>query len=960
MCKHLSVFIFILLFFSVVRPTQSIAQSTRYTTEQLYQLFQNPPQQYRPFVRWWWNGDKVAKNELCRELHLLSEAGIGGVEINPIEFPTHGDDSMGIRSLQWLSSEWMSCVETACDTAASLGLTCDLLVGSGWPIGGEEVPVDERAQIVCPHALYVTGDTLLEVPLMELYAGALPKVSSPNDARECSLLELALMPNPCDDMREVQYLTISDYVENDTLRVRIPSGPHTLVVVVRVRNFMCVIDGAPGARGPVVDHFNHIAVEHYLHRMSDALAQHSPKPISARLRAYFMDSMELEGANWNDHFADAFRQLRGYDIQPWLPFILRKTRGMGDPVSYAPIVPVSDSLNREVQRVRYDFERTKAELLRDNFTRPYTQWCHQQKVLSRAQAYGRGFFPLESSLEVDLPECESWTTNWLRHKPGEEMSERDYRRGRAYTMVNKYVSSAAHLAGKRLVSCEEMTNTYNVFNLTLQQLKIGGDMSIASGVTHSVFHGFNYMPQNAPFPGWIRYGAFYNEHNNWWPYFPLYNDYKARIYSVLQNVKPVADIAVLNPDGDMWSEIGMQNEPFPNTAFADWKTLVWEAIVKNGGSCDYLSEEILRNAAVDDGIIRYGESAFSHLFLLNIKRLSLESAAQIERFVQQGGTVICLENIPSSALGNHLDNAIADSIVSARMESLRTHYASRFLLLHKPDSNYIDWYAHVQPERRLPHAITIENPNLYLYQNHYVTDDGNDVFFFCNVHRYQSISTKIRFSQSIINKGKRPSVWNPETGMRTPLAGYRDGTFELSLPNATSLLIVLDDTCNSAIEMRSTLNKHVLYDTLQNWKALFVNSLSGEKQAVQLDTLSDLLNTPYRDFTGTIFYTKKIKLNKKEMLSVDLGVVEGISELYVNGHYAGVRWYGKHCYQIDKEWVKKGNNVLEVRVTTVMGNYVKMLTDNAVAQYWTNAKNKNQPWQPQGLVGPVKVTGYGL
>ena len=95
---------------------------------------------------------------------------------------------------------------------------------------------------------------------------------------------------------------------------------------------------------------------------------------------------------------------------------------------------------------------------------------------------------------------------WLRHRLGEEMSEEDYRRGRAYTMVNKYVSSAAHLRGKRLVSCEEMTNTYTVFNMTLELLKIGGDQTAISGVTHSIFHGFNYSPKEAPFPGWIRYG----------------------------------------------------------------------------------------------------------------------------------------------------------------------------------------------------------------------------------------------------------------------------------------------------------------------------------------------------------------------------------------------------------------------------------------------------------------------
>src|SRR5579872_2119730 len=58
----------------------------------LYETFKNPPSIYRPFVRWWWNGDKVEKDELARELRVMKEAGIGGVEINPIKFPPRTDD----------------------------------------------------------------------------------------------------------------------------------------------------------------------------------------------------------------------------------------------------------------------------------------------------------------------------------------------------------------------------------------------------------------------------------------------------------------------------------------------------------------------------------------------------------------------------------------------------------------------------------------------------------------------------------------------------------------------------------------------------------------------------------------------------------------------------------------------------------------------------------------------------
>src|SRR5437868_6290841 len=76
----------------------------------IYSLFKDPPLGYRPFVRWWWNGDKVEKSELSRELKLLKEAGIGGVEINPIQFPARTDD-MGKPSLSWLGDEWIDALQ---------------------------------------------------------------------------------------------------------------------------------------------------------------------------------------------------------------------------------------------------------------------------------------------------------------------------------------------------------------------------------------------------------------------------------------------------------------------------------------------------------------------------------------------------------------------------------------------------------------------------------------------------------------------------------------------------------------------------------------------------------------------------------------------------------------------------------------------------------------------------------
>ena len=943
--KKAVVFAFIVSFFSLSAVMGQKVEKKNLSTTEIYSLFQNPPMQYRPMVRWWWNGDKVTAKEVVRELHVLKDAGIGGVEINPIEFPTHGDRDMGIPSLEWLSDEWIDVLKVALDTAKSLGMTTDLIVGSGWPYGGEYLSENERAQVVVNCTRKLVGPMHLEISKDAIFSMADPKVSSPFMGRKMELQRLILVKTPCNDFNACIDLTAKE--KNGTFRYDVPVGNYTLAAVVKINGFLKVIDGALGANGPVVDHYNSAAILRYLVRMSSTIEQRMGA-LRRYLRAFFTDSMELEGSNWSDDMAAEFKARRGYDVTPYLPFMLYVAEGMGNVTSYEPPIEVSDSLARIVNRVRYDFETTKAELMCERFLSVYVHWADSLGIKARGQAYGRGFFPLESSMYMDIPEGESWTTNYLKHKPGEEMSEIDYRRGRAYTMVDKYVSSAAHLSGRQIVSCEEMTNTYKVFNMTLQELKLGGDQTVSTGITHSIFHGFNYTPPEVPFPGWIRYGAYYNENNPWWPYFHLYNDYKARLYTVLQNCENVADIAILTPTADMWSSMGMQNEPFPSAINAPYQTLVWEAIVKNGGSCDYVSEKILRDSRMEKGSLCYGNRRYQTLFLINVESVSAETAAQLQRFAACGGRIVCVETEPYQSLGMHADNAAEDAKVKACMDAIRQQYPDRYIFVNKPESDFIGWYRNLQDKYNLPHAMTVAEPNPYVMQIHYRTADGNDVFFIANTHRYQSYLAHLSFAPEI-TRGKVMYSWNLETGERQEVSS------NLNFGPATSYLLVFEKKQKSARPLPKNVSRpSSLWVQLDDWDVELRHCREPEIRQLHMEQLQDIRKVD-STFAGTIIYRRTVSVEKPGGMLLDLGRVEGISECYVNGQKVGLHWYGNHVYDIPASFVKKGDNVLEIRVITTLGNYVKTLKDNAVAQYWTNKWTKNQPIYSHGMMGPVML-----
>jgi len=908
----------------------------------LYRLFKDPTTIYRPFVRWWWNGDKVEKEELARELHLMKEAGIGGVEINPIKFPPRTDD-MGKPAIQWLSPEWIDLLQFTLKEAESIGLTCDLIVGSGWPFGAEYLRGEERSQVVLIGTHKLEGPLDYEVSLFDLFKEADPAVTSPFAGRRMEMLSVQLVPAKFNAMEQVQDL--SAQIKEGSVTVTIPPGKYVLYGLVKVTGSMEVINGAPGANGPVLNHYNETAVNKYLYHMSDTI-QKQIGPLAGRVRSFFSDSMELEGSNWSVDMEAEFKERRGYDLLPWLPFTMFKTGGMGNIYDFNYGAELGEELREKIERVRYDFDLTKSQLIRERFIKPFTEWCRDNKIQSRMQAYGRGYFPLEGSFDTDLPECETW----IKYGLGKEMSETDYRIGRAYTMINKYVSSAAHLNGKRHISCEELTNTDMVFNDTLEILKVAGDQSAISGVTHPIFHGFNYSPPAAPFPGWIRYGTFFNERNTWWPFFRRFTDYKARLSALLQQGDMFADIAILPPVSDMWSIYGAQNEPFPSLIYPTWQTFIWESIHQSGNACDYISEEVLRQSETKEGKLLFGTRKYHTIFLIKVERMEPATAEKLFNFVAAGGRIFCIDSIPGKSVGLN-DHDRRDIEVKSWVDKMKA-FPDQFILLKKPEANFLQWYRDVQRKYKIIPYVTIDNPNPFVTQVRYQAE-SLEWLLFINSHLEESHTLQLSFSKEMI-AGRQAWIWDAETGER-----YRvetgPGKITLDLGPADSRLLVFDKEKKGAVWSPAPVGEGQGVPPVTNW-SVELHHIDGTVKTTTMDTLKDLKDTPdFVNFCGTVTYRANLEegdKNKRQWLN--LGKVAGVSELIVNGHSAGVQWYGRRIYPV-AHLLQKGNNTLEVTITTVMGNYLKTLKDNAIAQYWTNENRKNQPLQSMGLIGPVTI-----
>ena len=132
---------------------------------------------------------------------------------------------------------------------------------------------------------------------------------------------------------------------------------------------------------------------------------------------------------------------------------------------------------------------------------------------------------------------------------------------------------------------------------------------------------------------------------------------------------------------------------------------------------------------------------------------------------------------------------------------------------------------------------------------------------------------------------------------------------------------------------------------------LQLNHINGEKQKLELNSLTNLIEIKEtKEFAGEVIYEKTINIDSNNYQKLDLGDVQGVSELTVNGKLIGTKWYGAHVYNI-KDVLKKGKNNMSIKLITITGNYMKSLKDNPVAMGWT----RHQDYYPMGIMGPVRM-----
>ncbi len=726
------------------------------------------------------------------------------------------------------------------------------------------------------------------------------------------------------------------FIENDVLNYKLPEGDYRLVWGVLQRGYREVVYGTLGADGPTMDHLNKDVTLAYFNRLKE-IEKDLGIPLADLIRALFADSMELAGSNWCDDFAEEFKKRCGYELEPYLPFIFYY---YDEPYPYEI---QNEEFADNLLKVRYDCNRVLVDIFHERFTSVFKEFCEENDLLCRYQAYGSPWLIgiLEGYMIADIPESNNWF--YVQGSRPDTENYFTWVKNHGSMIWNKYASAGAHLSGRNIVSCEAMTNLGGVFQASLSSIKQAGDMNFITGITHSVLHGYNYSPPEAGFPGWIRYGTFFSEHNTLWPHFKKWLDYDARVATVLQNSTPVVDIAILGPEADTWSKHGLRRVPFHTEPWYVYE--LWQGISQNGSSCDYINEKVLQDASMKKGRISYGPMSYKTLVIADNKSISLKTAKAVKKFIKTGGKVIFIGQKPVRTTS--LSKTGEDNEVITIMDDIFKLTDQVFSIIAPlPGTNITDWVGEVFASSKVDSYLDIEIPDRSLYQIFHKADD-KEILFIANTNRKREIKTNVDFNLD----GKTVWKWDAEKGSRE-LMQHHNNKLNISLNPLESMLIVIEPGENENGGSGSNYSPPEVKEFRFNksWTARF-EPVQGKDFTMTFNDLIDFKesdDTLLQNFAGRVVYLTDFEAKESNYSALDLGEVNnGVTKVLLNGMTLGTKWYGQHVYEIGSQ-LRLGPNTLVIEYTSLLSNYCRSL-DNVEAKRWI----RNRDLISNGITGPV-------
>jgi len=972
--------------------------------------FLNPPDSARPGVYWYFMDGNLSKEAMTKDLESMKKVGIGNLiflEVN-----------VGIPrgEVDFLSEKWQDLFRHAVREAERLGIAITLGVGPGWSgSGGPWVSGKESMQHLVSSSIQVSGNDkkpvilpkpkpkppyfgegaftpelkqrwldyyedvavlafpaptssykIADIDEKALYYRA-PYTSAPNVKQFLPSLANYSEPAPGTAIAQDKIIDVTRFLKSDSiLDWKVPEGNWT-IIRLGSRNNGAVTRPAPmPGLGFEADKFDTTAINAHMENFTGKLFKKigiPDKNLQGGLKMLHMDSWEMGAQNWSPQFREEFKKRRGYD-----------------PLLYYPVYSglVVESLEKS-ERFLWDLRQTGQELIIEN---------HAMHLKKYGQKYNLGFSiepydmnptaDMELGALADVPMCEFWS--------------KGYGYNSSFSCIQ--AASIAHVNGNKVVAAEAFTADHDAWKQYPGSMKNQGDWAFAAGINRFVYHTFQhqFLDDNLK-PGMTMgpYGVHWDRSQTWWPMADEYHRYISRCSYILRQGKTISDILYLTPEGA------------PHVFRAPASALAGDEFLpdRKDYNFDGCSPSQLKTASViDNRIVFPGGASYRLLVLPAVETMTPELLDKIVSLVKEGAVILGNAPVKSPSLVNYpeCDQQVAskamlmwgnstppNDVTEIQFEKGKIYWGGTLSNIKLPElyPNY-DVTAEILKKMGVQQDFESTGPIRYTHRSM----DGRDIYFVSNKtnERIKSICT------FRVDEGT-PELWDPLSGETRSLPELTIENGRMNIPlqfeHYQSFFIVIDkkekpnQTADTPVKNFS--DPKVLMVVNSPWNVSFDPKWGGPKNVVfnKLEDWTNNKNEGIKYYSGIATYRNNINLPKKAMsdrnadLFLDLGEVNNLARIRINGKDVGVVWTAPYQLNIS-DAIHRGNNLVEIEVANLWPNRLigdeqfpdDGIKDNKWPEWllknqprtsgrytFTTAKfyKKDSPLLKSGLIGPVRL-----
>jgi len=705
----------------------------------------------------------------------------------------------------------------------------------------------------------------------------------------------------------------------------------------------------PGGAGLAVNPYSEAAVALHLNWMDKHIAAGN----GASPRAFYYDSFENPG-NWCPEFLEAFRRLRGYPLEEHAQALA----GRGDP--------------NELNRVLCDYRETLSDLLIGRVGQ-IVRWSKERGSGLRMQAHGAPANLLDMYAAAELPETEVFGASKF-DIPGFRRDPKWIRPDRQSDLVNRFASSAAHVAGRNVVISESFTWLRNHYHTALSHVKAESDKLLLNGINCIYYHGICFAPKETTWPGWLFYASTQaNARNSIFRDLPALNAYITRCQSVLQEGRPHNDVLLYWPVYDLWMRGGSREQRF-SVHHPDWieKTPCGEAgrwIIDHGYTFSFISDrQILCTRFEQGSLCTRGGSEYRAVLLPATRFIKTQTAQRLLDLVEAGATVLVWKGLPEHVPGwkDHAERKkrLGELLGRLSLDARGVATVGAGKLIVSNDLQSLLDTAGIALEPLIDHGLQFIRRKGPSHVSYFIANHSAEPV---NAWTLLALPCRSALLMDPMTAHTGVSPIRAESG--------RTEVFLQMQPGETRVLRAFPDKTveGPAWPISETSGEQITVEG--TWRIHFLEGgpvLPDDLSTQKLACWSQLGGDEAERFAGAARYTITVNLpaENADGWLLDLGDVRESARVWVNGNPVGVMV--AHPFRLDVTGLlEPGSNELAIEVTNLSANRIRDLDQRGVD--WRKFHDINfvnhmykpfnaSGWdlKPSGLLGPVTLTPHRL